>query len=72
MPFVVALAVRELRMTVEEAIRAATLGSARSLRRNDIGRIAIGCRSDLAVLDAPDYRHLAYRAGVPIAATLTY
>jgi imidazolonepropionase len=70
MPFVIALAVRELRMTIEEAVRAATLGSARSLRRNDIGRIAIGARADLAVLDAPDYRHLAYRAGVPIASTL--
>ena len=29
-----------------------------------------GCTADLAVLDAPSYLHLAYRAGVPIARAL--
>lgn len=70
MPLIIALAVRELRMTAEEAIRAATFGAARSLRRNDIGRIAVGCRADLTILDAPDYRHLPYRVGVPIASAM--
>lgn len=70
MPLIIALAVRELRMTTEEAIRAATLGAARSLRRDDIGRIAVGARADLTILEAPDYRHLAYRVGVPIASAL--
>jgi imidazolonepropionase len=71
MSFCIALAVRELRMTVEEAVVAATAGGARALRRTDIGRLAPGCRADLAVLDAPSPAHLAYRPGVPlIAATL--
>ena len=70
MPFVIALAVREMRMTPAEAVWAATAGAAAALRRSDIGRIAVGARADLAVLDAPSHLHLAYRAGVPIARTL--
>ena len=71
MSFCIALAVRDLRMTLEEAVFAATVGGARALRRKDIGRLAPGCRADVAVLDAPSPAHLAYRPGVPlIAATL--
>ncbi|MET0789185.1 MAG: imidazolonepropionase [Cellulomonas sp.] len=70
MPLMVALAVREMRMTVAEAVRAATLGGARALRRDDVGHLRLGARADLAVLDAPSHRHLAYRPGVPIARAL--
>ena len=71
MAFCIALAVRDLRMTVDEAIHAATAGGARALRRDDIGRLAPGCRADAVVLDAPSPAHLAYRPGVPlVAATL--
>ena len=69
-PFAIALAVREMGLTPAEALRAATLGSAKSLRRNDIGVIRPGYRADLTVLDAPSYLHLSYRAGVPIARAL--
>ncbi|WP_421743402.1 imidazolonepropionase [Cellulomonas sp.] len=71
MPLMIALAVREMRMTVAEAVRAATLGSAHALLREDVGHLRVGARADLAVLDAPSYRHLAYRPGVPIARALT-
>jgi imidazolonepropionase len=70
MPFVIALAVRELGLTPGQAVYAATAGSARSLRRDDIGRIEVGMRADLAVLEAPSYLHLAYRPGVPLARAL--
>ena len=70
MPFMIALAVREMGMTPAEALTAATAGAAKSLRRNDIGTIAVGQRADLTVLDAPTYLHLAYRPGVPIARAL--
>ena len=70
MPFVIALAVREMRMTAAEALVAATVGGARALRRTDIGRVAVGDRADLAVLDAPSYEHLAYRPGMPLASAL--
>ena len=69
-PFAIALAVREMGLTPAEALRAATVGSAKSLRRNDIGAIRPGNRADLTVLEAPSYLHLSYRAGVPIARAL--
>jgi imidazolonepropionase len=69
--FCIALAVRDLRMTAEEAIEAATRGGARALRRDDIGHLAPGARADMTILDAPSYTHLVYRPGVPlIAATI--
>jgi imidazolonepropionase len=71
MPFVIALAVRELGLTPAEALYAATVGGARALRRTDIGRIAVGLRADLTVLDAPSYLHLAYRPGMPLTRPLT-
>ena len=70
MPFVVALAVREMRMTPAEALVAATTGGARALRREDIGHLAVGARADLAVLEAPSHEHLSYRPGMPLARAL--
>jgi imidazolonepropionase len=66
MPLAIALAVREMRMSPAEAVHAATAGGAKALRRDDIGRLAVGMRADLIVLDAPSYLHLAYRPGVPL------
>lgn len=63
MPFVVALAVREMNMTVDEALWAATMGGARALRRSDVGYLGLGARGDLVVLDAPRAAHVAYRPG---------
>ena len=66
MSFCVALAVRDMGMTAEEALRAATVGGARALRRDDLGRLAPGSRTDAAILDAASYTHLIYRPGVPL------
>ena len=71
MPFVLALAVREMRLTPAEALLAATVGASKALRRNDIGSLAVGKRADFAVLEAPTYLHLAYRPGVPLARVLS-
>ena len=65
MAFCIALAVREMRMTPEEAVRAATEGGARALRRSDVGHLRPGARADVLLLDAPSHVHLAYRPGVP-------
>ena len=69
-PFMIALAVREMGLTPAQALYAATVGAARSLRRSDIGRIVAGGRADLAVIEAPSHLHLAYRPGVPLVHAL--
>ena len=66
MSFCIALAVREMGVTPAEALRAATLGGAAALRRDDVGHLRVGARADLVVLRAPSYVHLAYRPGVPL------
>ncbi|TDE95031.1 imidazolonepropionase [Occultella glacieicola] len=70
MPLCIALAVREMHMTPAEALWAATAGGALALRRDDVGRLGIGARADLTVLDASSHVHLSYRPGVPLARTL--
>jgi imidazolonepropionase len=66
MPFVIALAVRELGMTPAEALTAATAGGAAALGQEDIGHLRVGARASLVVLDAPSPVHLAYRPGVDL------
>lgn len=70
MSFCLALAVREMGMTAEEALKAATLGGARALRRDDVGHLRPGARADAALLDAPSYSHLVYRPGMPLVRAL--
>jgi imidazolonepropionase len=68
MAFCLALAVRDMGMTTEEALLAATWGGAKALRRTDVGHLSPGARADLAILEAPSYSHLVYRPGVPLVA----
>ncbi|MFI6940197.1 imidazolonepropionase [Streptomyces sp. NPDC050418] len=70
MPFCIALAVRDMRMTPDEALWSATAGGAQALRRTDVGRVSPGARADLALLDAPSHVHLAYRPGVPLVSAV--
>ena len=69
MPLMIALAVREMHLTVDEALFAATMGGAISLRRDDVGHLSVGAKADFALLTAPSYIHLAYRPGVPMIST---
>ena len=70
MAFCIALAVRDMGMTPDEALWSATAGGARALRRDDVGRIAPGARADIVLLDAPSHVHLAYRPGVPLVSAV--
>jgi imidazolonepropionase len=69
-PFCIAIAVREMGMTTDEAVWAATKGGALALRREDVGHLAPGARADAILLDAPSHIHLAYRPGVPLVAAV--
>jgi imidazolonepropionase len=68
MPLCVALAVREMHMTTQEAVWAATAGGARALRRTDVGHLGVGARADVVMIDGPSHAYLAYRPGVPLVA----
>ena len=66
MAFCIAVAVRDMFFTPEQAVWSATKGGAMALRRNDVGGLSVGMRADFAVLDAPNATHLAYRPGVDL------
>lgn len=70
MAFCIAVAVREMGMTPDEAVWAATAGGAHALRRSDVGTVTVGARADLQLMDAPSHVHLAYRPGVPLTAAV--
>jgi len=72
MPMVLVLAVFELRLSIEEALTAATLNAACCLGLGEeIGSIEEGKRADLVLLDAPNLLHLAYHYGInPVAAVV--
>lgn len=66
MPFCIAVAVRDMGFSPEQALLAATKGGATALRREDIGGLSVGMRADFTVLNAPSYIHLSYRPGVSL------
>jgi imidazolonepropionase len=75
MAYCVATAVLQMRLSVHEAVRAATYGGALALHKDQgadadgeraVGSIAVGHRADLHVLNAPSATHLAYRPGMPL------
>ena len=66
MPFAIAVAVRDMHLTPDEAVWSATAGGAAALRREDIGSIRPGMRADFVSLNAPSHLHLAYRPGVDL------
>jgi len=66
MAFCIAVAVREMNFTPEQALWSATLGGAKALQREDVGLISVGKSADFVVLDAPSFRHIPYRPGVDL------
>ncbi len=61
MLFVIALAALNMGLTPDEAVWAATRGSARSLNLEDRGHLTRGAVADLVILDAPTHLHIPYR-----------
>jgi imidazolonepropionase len=65
LPLVMAIACRYLHMTPAEAINAVTINAAHAIGLgNRLGSFEPGKQADVLILDAPDYRHLAYWVGV--------
>ena len=64
MAFIIAIAVREMHFSPEQAVWSATMGGAKALRRTDIGHLVEGARADFQILNAPSFIHVAYRPGV--------
>jgi imidazolonepropionase len=71
LPLVCSLACTQLRLSPAEALGACTVNAAHVLRRADrIGRLAPGYRADAVLLDAPDWRYLAYHVGGQVVRTV--
>jgi imidazolonepropionase len=65
MPMILSLACAQMRMSPAEAISAATINPAYSLRVHDrIGSLDVGKYADLAAFDVADYREIPYYFGV--------
>ncbi|MGQ9674655.1 MAG: imidazolonepropionase [Chloroflexota bacterium] len=64
MPTVISLACVKMRMTVAEAIRAATRGAARALgMQSEVGALEMGKRADIIVLEADSHQELIWGIG---------
>ena len=71
LPIACSLACTQLRLSPEEALAACTVNAAHVLGRADrIGRAAPGYDADLVLLEAPDWRHLAYHLGGDLVTTV--
>jgi imidazolonepropionase len=71
LPLVCSLAATQLRLAPAEALAACTVNAAHVLGRADrIGRLAPGFAADVTLLDAPDWRYLAYHLGGDVVAAV--
>ncbi len=71
LPLVCSLACTQLRLSPAEALAACTVNAAHVLQRADrTGRLATGYEADVVLLDAPDWRYLAYHVGGEIVSAV--
>ena len=74
MPYVMNLACVQMRLTMNEALVAATLNAAASLNQSHShGSLEVGKKADFIILDAPRWEHIIYQlVDPPIAKVIKY
>jgi imidazolonepropionase len=70
LPVVATLACTQLGLSPQEALAGMTVNAAHVLGLDDRGRLEPGLRADIVLLDAPDWRHLAYHLAGDIVHTV--
>ncbi len=70
LPLIASLACTQLHLAPEEALVAMTLNAAHVVGAADRGRLAPGMRADVTLLDAPDWRYLAYHLAGDLVSTV--
>jgi imidazolonepropionase len=69
MPYAIQLACLGMGLGVDEALRAATVGGATALRRDDVGHLGVGARADLVVTTSDHEADVVAHLGAPAVAT---
>ena len=71
LPITCSLAATQLKLSPAEALAACTVNAAHVVDRADrLGRLAPGYTADVVLLDAPDWRYLAYHFGGEVVAAV--
>ena len=71
MPFIMALACYNMKLTPSEALTAATINAACAIgREGSVGSLEPGKKADIAILDAPNHLHIPYHFGVNLVETV--
>jgi len=71
LPIVCSLAATQLKLSPAEALSACTVNAAHVLGRSDrVGRLAPGYDADIVLIEAPDWRYLAYHLGAKLVAEI--
>lgn len=71
MPFIITLACMHMKMDPGEALAAATINAAAAIGQEDwVGSLEVGKQADVVILDAPTHRHIPYRMGQGLIATV--
>jgi imidazolonepropionase len=71
MPFIMALACYNMKLSPSEALTAATINAACAIgREGSVGSLEPGKKADIAILDAPNHLHIPYHFGVNLVETV--
>ena len=71
MPFIITLACMHMKLDPTEALAAATINAAAAIGlEHRVGSLEVGKQADVVIMDAPSHRHIPYRMGQGLVATV--